>query len=311
MKLKDPEIRFEVTNKCNYKCIMCPRELQTRKQGDMSLDLFKKVFNEGLTIGMKMATLVSYGEPFADKKFLEKVKYAKQTAPEIELYVITNGSYISKDIANSLIDYEFDKIRFSWYGVSKESYGIVHGVDNKYKDIVTKNIEYLISERDKRGKSKPHVEVYFLQMKENEHEVEEFKQQWLGVADDVSIWKPHNWSDGRHYRDLLGEKTSCGRPDHGPVQVQWNGEVVPCCWDYNNHIVLGDVSIDTVEDVLKGTKFNALRDAHDEGKFYKFPFCDSCDQLYHTEDALVFTTIKTSEVGKTNTNQFGLETIYT
>jgi pyruvate-formate lyase-activating enzyme len=309
MKLKDPEIRFEVTNKCNYKCIMCPRELQTRKQGDMSIELFKKIFDEGLTIGMKQATLVSYGEPFADKKFLEKVKYARQKSPETELYVITNGSYVNEDIADALIDYEFDKIRFSWYGVSRESYGIVHGVDNKYKDIVTKNIEYLISERDRRGKSKPHIEVYFLQMKENEHEVEEFKQQWLGVADDVSIWKPHNWSDGRDYRDLdlLGEKSSCGRPDHGPVQVQWNGEIVPCCWDYNNQIILGDVSINTVEEVLKGSKFDALRQAHDSKKFYKFPFCDSCDQLHHTEDALVFTTIKTSKVGKTNTNQFELE----
>ena len=307
MQLKDPEIRFEVTNKCNYKCIMCPRELQTRKQGDMSVELFKKVFDEGLNIGMKMATLVSYGEPFADKKFLDKVKYAKQKAPEIELYVITNGSYVNKDIANSLIDYEFDKIRFSWYGVSKESYGKVHGVDDKYKNIVTKNIEYLINERNKRGKIKPHIEVYFLQMKENEHEVDEFKNQWINIADDVSIWKPHNWSNGRHYRGLSGGKVSCGRPDHGPVQVQWNGEVVPCCWDYNNQIVLGDVSINTVEEVLKGNKYDALRHAHESNMFHKFPFCDSCDQLYQTEDALVFTTIKSSQVGRTNTNQHRLD----
>ncbi len=307
MKLKDSEIRFEVTNKCNYKCIMCPRELQTREQNMMSQELFEKIFDEGLTIGMKMATLVSYGEPFLDKGFKEKVTYAKKISPETELYVISNGSLVDKDMSDFLIDSQFDKIRFSWYGVSDESYSKVHGVDKKYKEIVIKNIEYLINERNRRNLSKPHVEVYFLKMKENENEVDEFKDKWLDFADDVSIWEPHNWSDGRNYRDLEGEKNSCGRPFHGPVQVQWNGVIVPCCWDYNNSIILGNVTNNTVEEVLKGDKFNALRDAHEKKEFYKFPFCDSCDQLYKCEEALVFTTIKTSEVGKTNTNNFELD----
>jgi len=286
---------------------MCPRELQTREQGDMSIELFRKLFDEGLDIGMKMATLVSYGEPFADKNFFEKVKYAKKKAPEVQLYVITNGSYVDKDKANMLIDYGFDKIRFSWYGVSKESYGRVHGVDEKYKDIVTNNIEYLINERDKRGKSIPHIEVYFLEMKENKNEVNEFKEKWLGVANDVSIWRPHNWSDGRGYRKLQGEKHSCGRPSTGPVQVQWNGDIVPCCWDYNNNIVLGNVVNQTIEEVLKGEKYQLLRTAHEGREFYKFKFCNSCDQLYEAEESLVFTTIPVSQVGRTNTNQFDLD----
>ena len=309
MKLKDTEIRFEVTNECNYDCIMCPRELQTREQNQMSQELFEKVFNEGLTIGMKMATLVSYGEPFLDKGFEEKVTYAKTNAPDVELYVITNGSLVNKKMANFLIDSEFDKIRFSWYGVSDESYGSVHGVSKNYKRIVMNNIEYLISERNRRGLSKPHVEVYFLKMEENKSEVDEFKEKWLGLADDVSVWEPHNWSDGRDYRELKGEKNTCGRPDHGPVQVQWNGEVVPCCWDYNNSIVLGDDSKNSVVEVLKGDKFNELRAAHENKEFEKFPFCNSCDQLYTCDDALVYSTIKSSKVGKTNTNQFQLDNL--
>ncbi len=309
MKLKDSEIRFEVTNECNYDCTMCPRELQTREQNQMSQELFEKVFDEGLTIGMKMATLVSYGEPFLDKGFKEKVTYAKTNAPDVELYVITNGSLVNKKMANFLIDSEFDKIRFSWYGVSDESYSAVHGVSKNYKRIVTNNIEYLINERNRRGLSKPHVEVYFLKMEENKSEVNEFKEKWVDFADDVSVWEPHNWSDGRDYRQLEGEKNTCGRPDHGPVQVQWNGEIVPCCWDYNNSIVLGDVSKNTVVEVLKGDKFKKLRAAHKNKEFEKFPFCDSCDQLYVCDDALVFTTIKSSKVGKTNTNQFQLENV--
>ena len=54
-------------------------------------------------------------------------------------------------------------------------------------------------------------------------------------------------------------------------------------------------------------KFNELRAAHENKEFEKFPFCNSCDQLYTWDDALVYSTIKSSKVGKTNTNQFQLE----
>ena len=100
------------------------------------------VFDEGLDIGMKMATLVSYGEPFLDKGFIDKVVYAKTKSPETELYVITNGSLVNKYISDLLIEYQFDKIRFSWYGVSEESYSKIHGVSKNYKRIVTDNIKY-------------------------------------------------------------------------------------------------------------------------------------------------------------------------
>jgi len=138
------------------------------------------------------------------------------------------------------------------------------------------------------------------------HEVDFFKNKWQDVADDVSIWKPHNWSNGREYRIQHGERRSCNRPFTGPVQIQWDGKVVPCCWDYNNSIVLGDVNTQAIEEVLKGEKYEMLRNVHASGEFHKVPFCNSCDQLYNADDALIFTTIKTSKVGKTNTNQFSL-----
>ncbi len=309
MKLINPEIRFEVTNKCNYKCVMCPREKQTREQGEMSQELFEKAFNEGVEIGMRMATLVSYGEPFADKSIKNKIEYAKKKAADIELYTITNGYYVDEDVARFLVDQSFDKIRFSWYGVSKESYAAIHGVKGHYRDLVKENILRLISIRDASNKKKPHIEVYFLQMSENQDEVDLFRREWEGVADDVSIWKPHNWSDGRDYRELGNDKRSCGRPFTGPVQIQWNGEIVPCCWDYNNNIVLGDVTHDMIASILKGREYDNLRNAHDKLEFHKFPFCDSCDQLHEAPDSLVYTTIKTSKVGNTNTNQYELDYI--
>jgi len=41
MRLINPAIRFEVTNKCNYHCMVCPREKQKRLPGEMSFASFK------------------------------------------------------------------------------------------------------------------------------------------------------------------------------------------------------------------------------------------------------------------------------
>lgn len=35
-------------------------------------------------------------------------------------------------------------------------------------------------------------------------------------------------------RGGYSQERPCGRPENGPLQIQWNGEVIPCCYDYNN-----------------------------------------------------------------------------
>ena len=119
-----------------------------------------------------------------------------------------------------------------------------------------------------------------------------FKNYWEPKADAIEIWKPHNFGDGRNYRHRFESretKNTCGRPENGPLQIQWNGEVIPCCYDYNNNIVLGNAFEQPVLDILNNDKYNLLRMAHSDKEFQLFPYCDQCDQLLPHTDALVYT----------------------
>lgn len=301
--LNNQEVRFEVTNRCGYECVMCPREKHTRSQGYMSMDLFKKSFNEARNLGMKMASLENFGEAFLDPTFIEKVKYAKETFPEIYLATITTGGVLDKKTCDQLIDYEFNKIRFSFYGMTPETYSKIHKVNENYYFRALENIEYLISEKQRLNSQFPIIEVYFLELEENKHELNLFKEKFIDYADEVSIWKPHNWSDGRSYRNIEREKRSCGRHKQGPLQIQWDGLIVPCCFDYNSRIILGDVKEKSLKEILNGKLYSDFREAHENKEFYKYPFCDSCDQLYDNDEALIFSTIKNSQYGASNTNQ--------
>jgi len=302
MKLKNPEIRFEVTNRCNALCIMCPREKMKRPQGVMEMSLYKRVLDEAYSYGARQVSLENYGESFLDPHICERARYARSKGCDV--YTITNGSLLDAKKADEVLDC-FTKIRISMYAVTKETYERVHrGLSF---ETVQKNVEDLFALRKKKG-SPMRIELYFLLMEENKHEMKRFVETYEHLVDALSVWKPHNWSDGRGYREHAGMKVSCGRPSTGPIQVQWDGLVVPCCFDYDSRIILGDLKDQTLSDVVRGEAYDRLRRAHESGEFYKYPFCDSCDQLKKREDVLVYTTIKNSKVGATNTAYFDLKT---
>jgi radical SAM protein with 4Fe4S-binding SPASM domain len=159
-------------------------------------------------------------------------------------------------------------------------------------DVTMKNLLGFLELREELGFKRPRLELNWLELPENAGDTEAFQEYWEPRADAIEIWKPHNFGDGRSYRERFDEvalKNTCGRPENGPLQIQWNGEVIPCCYDYNNQIVLGNAFEQPVLEILNGEKYELLRLAHREKKFALFPFCNQCDQLLEHADALVYT----------------------
>lgn len=297
-RLQNREIRFEVTNRCNANCIMCPREKMTRSQGVLDMETYIRTLDEACELGATIVSLENFGETFMDPFFFERAAYARGKG--MEVYTISNGSLLNKRLADRAIFF-LDKIRFSVYGITKNVYESIH-LGLKYDHVIS-NIEYLIEERNRRKSRVPKIEVYFLFMDENKHQIEDFKRKWMGCVDGIAIWKPHNWGDGRKYRvfEENENKETCGRPAMGPIQVQWNGLVVPCCFDYNSNIVLGDLNSQSLYEIITGPSYDKFRKAHIDKEFSLYPFCDTCDQLTKREDVLVFSTMNGSKVGSMNT----------
>jgi MoaA/NifB/PqqE/SkfB family radical SAM enzyme len=288
--LRHPEVRYEVTDHCNAICIMCPRDKHEdgRPHGIMDLEKYKRSIDEVVALGATRVVLQGFGEPLIDKTLEQKIAYAKEF--NLNTYIITNGSLITRARAKSLIEAGLDEMRVSFYGMSPETYNVV--MERLDYHLATKNLLGFLEERAALGLKKPKLELSYLVMKENESDVDAFKDFWGPRADAIEIWRPHNYGDGRSYRErheAVEIKTTCGRPENGPLQIQWNGEVVPCCYDYNNQIILGNAFESPVLDILNGEKYRLLRLSHRMKQFKLFPYCDQCDQLLPHADALVYT----------------------
>ena len=289
-RLRHPEVRYEVTDHCNAECIMCPRDLHKagRPHGIMSLALYQKSLDEVAALGCKQVVLTGFGEPMVDKTLERKVAYAHGKG--LRTYIISNASLITRERATRLIKAGLDELRLSFYGMRKETYERVM-VGLKF-DVTMKNLHDLLEVRKELGSKRPRLEISWLALPENQEDTDLFKEYWEPRADAIEIWKPHNFGDGRTYRQRYEDaamKNTCGRPENGPLQIQWDGEVIPCCYDYNNQIVLGNAFRQPVLEVLNGEKYRLLRLAHREKKFNLFPYCDQCDQLLPHADALVYT----------------------
>jgi MoaA/NifB/PqqE/SkfB family radical SAM enzyme len=287
--LLHPEVRYEVTDNCNASCIMCPRDKHEhgREHGIMNQAQYEKSIDEVVGLGAKKVVLTGFGEPMLDKRLEEKIAYAN--SKKLSTYFITNGSALTPRRARKLMDAGLSEMRVSFYGMRPETYNaVMQGLDF---DRTMKGILEFLKIRDETG-SKTRVQISYLELEQNKTDTAAFREFWEPRVNAIEIWKPHNFGDGRDYRFREGDldrKTSCGRPENGPFQIQWNGEVIPCCYDYNNQIILGNAFEQPVLDILNNEKYRLLRYAHRMKKFGMFPYCDQCDQLLPHADALVYT----------------------
>jgi hypothetical protein len=107
---------------------------------DISLDLFKKTFNEDMLINnVKRITMCGdVGDPIYCKDYLAICRYIKETNPNIHLYTITNGSYKKKEWWEEfgMILNDRDTVAFSIDGYDNESNNL-YRVNSDWDSIIT------------------------------------------------------------------------------------------------------------------------------------------------------------------------------
>lgn len=285
---KSNDMRFEVTTRCNYNCVICPHGELTRKIETMSFGLFRKILDNILEETDQYDTLSfpGMGEPLLDETLDKKIEYAKKK--KLNILILTNGSMLSVDRFKTLEDLGVASIRISFYGNDPDSYSRVHGVSNKtifstVRDNLTK-----ISKIKKRTKL---LLTFNLVEGANDECVNAWIEYWKDKADLIEAWRPHNWVDGKDYRKVQAKLLpTCGRPFGGPLQIQADGTVNMCCFDFDGKLTLGDLKKQTLEEIFSSPLYRKIEGCHASGKFEGSGLiCGGCDQRNAVKsDAMIF-----------------------
>ena len=104
--------------------------------------------------------------------------------------------------------------------------------------------------------------------------------QW-GFKTQVSFARLHNYGYGRKYNATEAKRkdVKCAILNESTMQVLWDGRVVPCCYDFDGKMILGDLTKETVLDVWNGKSFEEFKEIHRKQEFSKLPICAKCDKL--------------------------------
>ena len=270
-------LTIEPTNTCNLRCPLCTTGSgeMTRDNGQMSLDTFQNILDK---MGEDIFFLLLYhqGEPYINKHFLKFVELAK--AKNIYCTTSTNAHFITDDVIHATIDSGLDSMIVSLDGVTQETYA-KYRVKGNINKVVPTLKRFMEIKRERRSKT-PLIALQFLVMKHNEHELpavrklaKELKVDRLLIKnievrslEEAKTWLPLNDKyrrydfSGQTYEVKNNQKKSCPRPWLSTL-INWDGSVVPCCFDKNARYEMGNINADySFQEIWKNASYTDFRE---------------------------------------------------
>lgn len=273
-------LMIEPTNFCNLSCPLCPvgnKSLQ-RARGFMPLEKFKKIIDE---IGDYLfnLTLWNFGEPMLHKNIYEMIEYAKQK--KIFIRMSTNGHFFkNKQEIQRLVASKLDDLIIALDGASQETLS-KYRVGADFNTII-EGIADVIKEKKRVHSKFPFVELQFILMKHNEHEVDKIKKIAAEIGVDkltlktVSLEIEHTKEELKKMTDYLPRKEEYSRYQKGKgfkakkitnncirlwlsSVINWNGDVAPCCYDAEGVFTFGNAFETSFKQVWLNEKYVNFR----------------------------------------------------
>lgn len=279
------EIRIENTNSCGYKCVMCPRDLHTRKIGFMPLEDVALIA-ERIRDYQGHFHLHGFGEPLLDRQLPPKIKLLKEKFPDAKsLIYSTLGVHAQRDYFEKLADSGLDFLIVSLYGFTQETYRNVHGFDGLAR--VRNNLVELSNLiRERNSTLSLHVKVPAPKVQSTLPMVEDKgRENFLKWAQElgckIETWPSvHNYGDGRNYNApssrmcpvITGKRKNI-------LNITWNLDVIPCCYDFNATIPFGNLRTQTLEEIFSSPAYFQFTLAHLSGDLSAYPVCANCEKI--------------------------------
>jgi radical SAM protein with 4Fe4S-binding SPASM domain len=228
-----------------------------------------------------------FGEPLMNPKWFEQILIAKRKIPNVG--ISTNATLLRGANQERVLDSPLDTILIAIDGATKDVYERVRKSSHFTFEEVCDNAKQFLAKRKALGRTKPRVILSIIVMEATAPGLEDFKRCWLECgADEVRFKGFVNWggSDSEVFDDLQlvskrGELTS---PRAHPCKfmwqslvIAWDGRVVPCCFDYDAKVVLGDLKLQTLSEIWNGPAYVELRRAELAGRNH-FELCANCSQ---------------------------------
>ncbi len=288
-------LQVEPTNFCNLHCPLCPTGNNSLKRvkGYMPFGSFKKVMDE-LGDYLINLTLWNFGEPMLNREIFDMIACAKKK--KIFIRMSTNGHFLTPENNKNLVASQLDDLIISLDGASQETLS-QYRVGANFATIID-GITALVKEKKLANSRYPFIELQFILMKHNEHEIDQIRKiaRTIGVdkltLKTVSLEMEHTKEELEKMKNYLPGKEEYSRyKSEGKLRakkvgnncirlwlssvVNWNGDVAPCCYDAEGTFTFGNAFENSFKKVWLNDRYANFRKAILRNK-KNIKMCSNC-----------------------------------
>jgi len=280
--LKTPLVVFvESSGFCNLKCKFCPHGTgENFKKDLMSIKLFEKLVKD-LSIfpdKLKLLRFCGDGDSLVNKNIVQFTQLAKEKKIAEKVEMITNGVLLHTDLIKNLPRF-LDRIIISIEGLNTQDYQRISGTKIDYQRFLD-NLHALYTNKNK---CKIHIKINNEAVSSDKKKVKFFNMfgdicDEINIENLVSMWPQFKTSFSTNQFRFGGKviKRQVCAQIFKSLQVQADGEVVPCCVDWNRVNLLGNIKRNSLLEIWNGKKIRNLQIKHLQGKKGTLETCKDC-----------------------------------
>ncbi len=286
-------VSTEPTTHCNLKCPECPTGMRNlnREGGSMTVSMFGEILKK-MGHHLMYITLYFQGEPFLNKDFIEMIRMAKKK--KIFVSTSTNGHFLDGNTSKEIVESGLDRLIISLDGTDQSTYE-KYRIGGNLMTVIA-GIEEIVAWKKKLGKKFPIVEIQFLVLGTNEHQISSIHELASRLKVDkltlktAQLYSPDNnpfltsvSGYSRYSVDpsgTTGIKSTlpnyCHRMWHAPV-ITWDGKIIPCCFDKDAAYVLGSIQENDFKSTWKSDHYKSFRKKIFHNR-KEIPICCNCSE---------------------------------
>lgn len=294
------KINIDIANACNFKCNFCFHGINDQELKDsdfnpgvMDYELFKIIIQQikEFPEKIKCIGLAGVGEPLLNKRLPDMIQLTNEYDVADKVVVTTNGSLLRQKFSDLLINAGLDEIIISIEALNDKKYYDITAAKVNFEELVN-NIRYLYRNK---GKCKVFVKIMNIAF-DDQNDERKFHEIFNSIADMAYVeriipqFMPVNYDAlGLDYERSLYDNELlpievCSMIFYA-MQITTSGNVSPCCVDYDESVIFGNVRTDHLYDIWNSSQFNEFRITHLAKKRNSIELCKDCNYLiYNARD---------------------------
>lgn len=250
-------IILECTNWCNLACWFCSRPQMERNVGYMDIKFFRKIRPQLAALSLKRYCLHGMGESLTHPELREIAESMRADHPDAHCRIATNATYLNKKCFDKIVGLVND-IVVTIDGVDDQTYA-ANRINGDYVRVV-QNVQEVLEYRQTLGEGLPNFEIRAIDTRQSEQQKKAFVDFWTPqVLDTDPI--PYITPLGSFGGQIPGADlriTHCHDLDH-LVAILWDGRLSTCCWDSDAKNLMGDLKVNTLQEIFHSDEYYKLR----------------------------------------------------